>query len=141
MDVRVDESGERVQACCLDHLGARRRFERARRADLGDLATADQQVVVAVYPRARIDDLGTADQRVRGLRGRPVQARRSHARLVHGVHAAPPIGAGAGDSGAASGIGSFAPLSTSKSTAIRTTTPDSTCWVISAWGESIASAL
>ena len=94
--VRVDEGREGVQALGVDHLGAVGRLERPGRADLGDLAAADQQVVVAVDAGARVDHLGAADQRVRRLA--PARGRAAAGACVASgtrVHAAPPIGAGA----------------------------------------------
>ena len=45
--VRVDEAGEQVAALAVEHLGAVGRLERAGRAELGDLAAADEHVVRA----------------------------------------------------------------------------------------------
>ena len=68
--VRVDEGREQVAAGALDDLGAVRRVEAARRADLGDRAVADEDVVRPVDPVARVEDVRAADQDVGGGRRR-----------------------------------------------------------------------
>ena len=66
VDVRVDEAGEQVAALAVDDLGALGRLERARRAQLGDRAVADEDVVRRVDPLARVEHVGAADQQVGG---------------------------------------------------------------------------
>ncbi len=60
--MRVDEGREGVQPLGVDDLGPLGRVERAGRADLGDLAVADQHVAGLVEPDARVEQLGAADQ-------------------------------------------------------------------------------
>src|SRR5204863_9075895 len=96
---------------------------------------ANEDVVVAGQAGPRIERLGAADQGVRGLGAGACQPR--HARravLVGGVHAAPPRGAPARSgfdaricvgSRSPSSVTGALPESSSNSTAIRTTTPDS----------------
>ena len=99
--VRVDEAGEQVAALAVEHLGAGGRLERAGRAELGDLAAADEHVVRRVDAGARVEHVGAADQQLggravaddeRGVRGRRWTRERHHASCVAGVDAA---GAGA----------------------------------------------
>ena len=87
--VRVDEAREQVPALALDQLGARRRLEAARGAQLGDRAAAHEHVVRGVDPRARVQHVGGADQQVGGrllaVHERLGDARGAGARGVHAV--------------------------------------------------------
>ena len=64
--VGVDEAGEQVAALALEHLGARGRGEAPGRAELGDLAAADEHVVRRVDAGARVEHVRAADQHVDG---------------------------------------------------------------------------
>ena len=79
VDVRVDEGREQVRG------PGRRRSRRpsgassaAGRADLGDLAVADEDVARLVEPGARVEDAGLADQDVGVLGGRLDEQRLGH---------------------------------------------------------------
>src|SRR5205823_2712973 len=130
--VRIDEGRQRVQALGVHHLGAVGSAECARLADLGDLAVAHEQVANAVEPRARVDQVSASDEQIAGRHRGAVEC---------GAHA------GCGSVSAPAGEGAPAaarpgpPASSSYSTAIRTTTPDSTWSTISACGESMTSEL
>jgi hypothetical protein len=131
VDVRIDECRDRDEAVAVDHLGAVGRGQRV--ADLGDVAVAQHDVADAVEIRARVEQARAADDDV----GRVVRGRVERRGLEPRRHHAAPIGSGAGS--AATGAGAPDPASSSYRTAILTTTPDSTCWVIRACGESITS--
>jgi hypothetical protein len=77
--VRVDERGQRDEALAVDRLGALGRVERARLAELGDRAAADQDVAGAVDPRARVEQARLADEDVAGRGRLEVELRRAHA--------------------------------------------------------------
>jgi hypothetical protein len=64
--VRVDERREQVAPGAVDRLGIGACGDAARRADLGDLAVADEDVVQAIEARARIDDVRAAYSRSDG---------------------------------------------------------------------------
>ena len=88
--VRVDEAGNRCRPLRLDDLGAVGRAQRAGRAELGDLAAADEHVVRRVDARCA----GRARAR-RGSAGRPAARRRGRALALMRA-AAPRSGIGAG---------------------------------------------
>jgi hypothetical protein len=66
--VRVDEAGEQVAPLAVEHLRARRRLERAGRAELGDLAPAHEDVLRRVDAGARVEHVRAADEQVGGRR-------------------------------------------------------------------------
>ncbi len=73
--MRVDERREQVLARRVDGLGAVGGHERAGRAELGDLAVADQDVVWLVEVAARIEHVRGADQHLRrgAVRGKQLE--------------------------------------------------------------------
>jgi hypothetical protein len=64
MDVGVDERGERVPAGRVEQLTVLGCGERSGRAELGDDAIADHDVVGLVEPGPRVDDVGAADEQL-----------------------------------------------------------------------------
>jgi hypothetical protein len=103
--VRIHESREEVAPGPLDELRALGRLERSRRAELGDLAVAHEDVVRAVDP-LRGSRRGAADEQSAGRAAWTERAMRG--------------GRGSG------GVPARAPARTSYRTAMRTTTPAST---------------
>src|SRR5688572_19385848 len=139
MDVRVDEPGERVQALGLDDLRAVRRVQ--RRADLGDPPVPDEHIAHPVEAGARVEQPRAAHQHRGGPRARAVELDgRARPEAVPGSSRGAHAGWGSVSAPACTPPGAPRPASSSYNTAIRTTTPDSTCSAISACGESITSA-
>src|SRR6185312_10043701 len=126
--VRVDEGGERVQALRVDDLRAVPGIQVG--ADLRDLALAHEQVGLLVEPRARVEQPRPAQEQVAKRRAGAVEWE-AHAGCGS---VSAPVGEGARPPALRG-----PPASSSYSTAIRTTTPDSTWSTISACGESITS--
>src|SRR3954447_13718393 len=125
-----------MAALAVEHLGAGRGLEGARRTELSDLAPADGHIVGRADPGARVEHVGAADQQVRGRAVADDERRVRLAAVGLGERHHASCGAGVDSAGG----GAARPTRSSYSTAMRTTTPAATCWPMTACGESITSA-
>src|SRR5205085_6531419 len=142
VDVGIDERRQQVLPGRLYDLGLGIRRKRPRRADLRYSACANAHVRGPIELRTRIERVHVAQQHIRVLERRPDERRLHYRnRLAHaGCPSAIEIPLGsAARVRACACEGALAPASSSYSTAMRTTTPASTCAVITACGESTTS--